>query len=275
MSKPSQDQPENDAKQSTDRELWRERPDDYYADSLHVTATGGIGINCGGSVLVMPLRQWHALASSAPAPVTVPADPTAKLNQADVRLIAEHAMGEDDEAVENAGIRVMIALDGGIAHLKATAKPLDVAASGSQGEGVAQASSGNADYEPLVPLPGAAPTYEEGLQALAHAMRKLLPPALLAEVLSYLDPMTPFLDYVRTFRSGIPAGAAPPASSITAEAFREALISLREDLTCRHGYNHYCPNCDGSLDAEKILDRFKAIVYASPAPSAPPQEPKD
>lgn len=29
---------------NTDRELWRER-DDYYADSIHVTEGGGIGIN--------------------------------------------------------------------------------------------------------------------------------------------------------------------------------------------------------------------------------------
>ncbi len=47
---------------NTDRELWREREGDYYADSIHVTAQGGIGINCGGTVHVMSLRQWHSLA---------------------------------------------------------------------------------------------------------------------------------------------------------------------------------------------------------------------
>lgn len=47
---------------NTDRELWRERPDDYYADSIHVTASGSIGINCGGTVIVKPVREWHALA---------------------------------------------------------------------------------------------------------------------------------------------------------------------------------------------------------------------
>lgn len=51
---------------NTDRELWRE-PDttgnvDFYSPSIHVTERGGIGINCGGTVVVMPLRQWHALA---------------------------------------------------------------------------------------------------------------------------------------------------------------------------------------------------------------------
>ena len=44
--------------QNTDVELWRETPGDYYADSIHVTKTGGIGINCGGTVIVKPLRDW-------------------------------------------------------------------------------------------------------------------------------------------------------------------------------------------------------------------------
>jgi hypothetical protein len=59
--------------QNTDRELWREREGDYYADSIHVTEGGGIGIDCGGYVVVMPLRKWHALAcperASSLAPV--------------------------------------------------------------------------------------------------------------------------------------------------------------------------------------------------------------
>ncbi len=53
----------NDTAKNTDRELWRER-DDYYADSIHVTEGGGIGINCGGTVHVMPLRMWHQLAEA-------------------------------------------------------------------------------------------------------------------------------------------------------------------------------------------------------------------
>lgn len=48
--------------QNTDRELWRERPGDYYADSIFVTEGGGIGLNCGGSVFVKPPREWHRLA---------------------------------------------------------------------------------------------------------------------------------------------------------------------------------------------------------------------
>lgn len=50
------------ASQNTDRELWRERDGDYYADSIHVTEYGGIGINCGGYVITLPLREWHRLA---------------------------------------------------------------------------------------------------------------------------------------------------------------------------------------------------------------------
>jgi hypothetical protein len=49
---------------NTDRELWRER-DDYYADSVFVTAGGGIGIQVGGKVHVLPLHRWHALAEAA------------------------------------------------------------------------------------------------------------------------------------------------------------------------------------------------------------------
>lgn len=48
--------------ENTDRELWREREGDFYADSIHVTKNGGIGIDCGGYVIVRSLRAWHALA---------------------------------------------------------------------------------------------------------------------------------------------------------------------------------------------------------------------
>ena len=53
------------AANNTDRELWREREGDFYADSIHVTASGGVGIDCGGSVIVRPLREWHRLALRA------------------------------------------------------------------------------------------------------------------------------------------------------------------------------------------------------------------
>ena len=47
---------------NTDRELWVENPDDYYSPRLFVTEGGGIGMDVGGHVIVMPIRRWHALA---------------------------------------------------------------------------------------------------------------------------------------------------------------------------------------------------------------------
>jgi hypothetical protein len=55
----------NQACENTDRELWR-GPDegcgDYYADSIFITKEGTLGINCGGSVYVKSIREWHKLA---------------------------------------------------------------------------------------------------------------------------------------------------------------------------------------------------------------------
>jgi hypothetical protein len=47
--------------QNTDRHLWPDVSDYAYADSIHVTKDGAIGIQCGGLVIVKPLREWHAL----------------------------------------------------------------------------------------------------------------------------------------------------------------------------------------------------------------------
>lgn len=53
---------EQAACKNTDRELWREREGDYYAPSLFLTEGGGIGMDVGGHVIVMPVRKWHKLA---------------------------------------------------------------------------------------------------------------------------------------------------------------------------------------------------------------------
>ena len=56
------------AAKNTDREIWRRKspdsldPDGYYQPSIHVTEGGGIGMNVGGTVVVMPIEQWHQLA---------------------------------------------------------------------------------------------------------------------------------------------------------------------------------------------------------------------
>ena len=47
------------AAQNTDIEIWRERQNDFYADSIHVTQGGGIGISCRGHVIVAPVLSWH------------------------------------------------------------------------------------------------------------------------------------------------------------------------------------------------------------------------
>lgn len=57
--------------ENTDRELWR-GPDEgngsYYANSLHITKEGALGINCGGHVVVMPIREWHRLGAIGRSP---------------------------------------------------------------------------------------------------------------------------------------------------------------------------------------------------------------
>lgn len=50
----------NEACQNTDRTLWREmRRDHTSGDSIHITESNGIGIDCGGYVIVAPIRKWH------------------------------------------------------------------------------------------------------------------------------------------------------------------------------------------------------------------------
>ena len=44
---------------NTDKEIWRETPDDYYSPSIHVTEQNSIGINVGGTVYVKTIREWH------------------------------------------------------------------------------------------------------------------------------------------------------------------------------------------------------------------------
>lgn len=55
---------------NTDRELYRQPVPEgesegmsYYQPSVHVTESGAIGMNVGGHVIVLPIREWHALAA--------------------------------------------------------------------------------------------------------------------------------------------------------------------------------------------------------------------
>jgi len=47
---------------NTDREIWRKVPGDFYSPSIHVTESGGIGMDVGGMVVVMPIEGWHQVA---------------------------------------------------------------------------------------------------------------------------------------------------------------------------------------------------------------------
>ena len=58
------------AAMNTDREVWR-REDDYYSPSIHVTASGRIGINVNGRVIVMSVENWHQLAVGVYLPPNV------------------------------------------------------------------------------------------------------------------------------------------------------------------------------------------------------------
>lgn len=44
--------------ENTDIEIWRRIPGDFYSPSIHVTASGGIGMDVGGRVIVAPVEAW-------------------------------------------------------------------------------------------------------------------------------------------------------------------------------------------------------------------------
>lgn len=69
--------PNEQAYENTDKEIWRGKSraefgddDRYYADSLFVPVgeVEALGINCGGTVVVKPIREWHRLALAAEPP---------------------------------------------------------------------------------------------------------------------------------------------------------------------------------------------------------------
>lgn len=71
-----------DAHANTDREIYR-APN---GDSVHVTESGGIGINVGGLVIVNSPRDWHRL-EERPASYAAGIEDAAKVaeREADVR----------------------------------------------------------------------------------------------------------------------------------------------------------------------------------------------
>jgi len=54
---------ENQACENTDVEILRQHRAGFSEDTLHVTKDGALGINCGGYVIVKPIREWFRLAT--------------------------------------------------------------------------------------------------------------------------------------------------------------------------------------------------------------------
>jgi hypothetical protein len=91
---------DNQACENTDREIWRgpdEGNGDYYADSIFITKEGALGINCGGSVHVRPIREWHRLAGGP-----IPGLP--KPDAAETKAAYDFIVGKSEEMVKFAGM---------------------------------------------------------------------------------------------------------------------------------------------------------------------------
>lgn len=101
----------NEGADNNDVEIWRERPGDYYANSIHVTAGGSIGINVGGLVIVKPLVEWHRLALEAapahPPEVGVEAEPVAWVVWMDIsgKIRPTDPIFFDEQAARNQQLR--------------------------------------------------------------------------------------------------------------------------------------------------------------------------
>jgi len=63
---------------------------------------------------------------------------------------------------------------------------------------------------------------------LASAMKKMLPAPLLAEVLAHLDPLTPFLQFLRTLPAAAPAVREDPAEPIVTTRVKDSSSSSSE-----------------------------------------------
>ena len=85
---------------NTDRELWRKVKDNYYSPSLHVTVTGGIGINKGGTVYVKPIEEWHRLAEAEDKRMRQ-REMINKINMSFSDFVKEHCSREVQEMLED------------------------------------------------------------------------------------------------------------------------------------------------------------------------------
>lgn len=91
---------DNQTCENTDREIWRgldEGNGDYYADSIFITKEGALGINCGGSVHVRPIREWHLLAGG---PILGKPKPDA----AEIKAAYDFIVGKSEEMIKFTGM---------------------------------------------------------------------------------------------------------------------------------------------------------------------------
>ena len=61
------------------------------------------------------------------------------------------------------------------------------------------------------------------------------------------------------------AASALAVSERAQTSIREKLAWLRERLTCKHDYSHYCPNCGNSINVDSELDELEAALRTADA----------
>lgn len=107
----------------------------------------------------------------------------------------------------------------------------------------------------------------EKFRHLASAMKKMLPPALLAEVIAHLDPLTPFVEFLRSYDLPASSVAAAPASNVHDRTVNN-LRSIASDTTLRSL---------SAFDRRELLTAAAALEALSAAPAwrAMESAPKD
>lgn len=48
-----------DENKNENTEIWRQKEEDYYSPSIHITKDGQVGVNVGGLVFVASIEDWH------------------------------------------------------------------------------------------------------------------------------------------------------------------------------------------------------------------------
>ena len=56
---------EQPVENNNDKVIWKANKENFLSEEIIITETGGVGINCGGHVIVLPIRTWHELAKNS------------------------------------------------------------------------------------------------------------------------------------------------------------------------------------------------------------------